>query len=429
MKSPEASPTLVMNERVNDMWKAGKDVLHLGFGESRFPAHPALARMLQENTFRRSYLPSLGLPELRDAMAKYYSGKLGCTFSADQVIVGVGSKSLLYAAIQSIEGDVLLPKPSWVSYSSIAKLTGRSVQRFLLDSEKDYCLNIDFLGSAYDEAVKNGLFPKMVILNSPCNPVGNVASVSELKLVADWAREKDLYVLSDEIYSLVTYDGYEHHSISEYYPEKTIIFGGLSKHLSLGGWRVGMAILPKGDIGSSLSNSFQAIAGCVWSCVPAPIQHAAVFAYSGNEEIEAYIKTCTTIHQIRTHYIYQSLINIGFKMPEPVGGFYLYPSFRKWKETLSKMGIFSCNDLSAYLLDTFGIATLPGSAFGDDPENFALRLSTSFLDMETDEQADKILKAYEMDNNPDSFIQNHHPRIALFLKKMGDFFQNLISRD
>lgn len=425
MKSPEASPTLVMNERVNAMWAAGKDVLHLGFGESRFPVHPALSRVLQESAFQRSYLPSLGLPALREAIAKYYSEKLGKIFDTDQIIVGVGSKSLLYAMIQSIDGDVLLPKPSWVSYSSIAKLTGRSVHRFLLDAEKEYSLNVDLLDSAYTEAVNIGLSPRILILNSPSNPVGNVASVDELEMTANWAREKGLYVLSDEIYSLVVHDGYEHHSVAEYYPEKTIIFGGLSKHLSLGGWRLGMAILPKGEVGTSLSKSFQAIAGCVWSCVPAPIQYTAVFAYSGNEEIETYIKTCTAIHQIRTHYIYHSLIDIGLDIPKPSGGFYLYPSFRKWEDPLNEMGIFSCSDLSTYLLDTYGIATLPGSAFGDDPENFALRLSTSFLDMETDDQADQILKAYGMDNNPVSFIQNHHPRTVLFLTKMGDFFSEL----
>ncbi|MFQ6678354.1 MAG: pyridoxal phosphate-dependent aminotransferase [Fidelibacterota bacterium] len=425
MKSPEASPTLVMNEQVNAMWAAGKDVLHLGFGESRFPVHPTLSSALQENASRQSYLPSLGLPELRDTIARYYSKKHGNAFNGDQIITGVGSKSLLYAMIQSIDGDLLLPKPSWVSYSSIAKLTGRSVQRFLLDAEREYYLNVDLLEFAYTESIQNGLSPKMLILNSPSNPVGNVASVDELKSVAKWAKDKGLYILSDEIYSLVTHGGYTHHSIADYYPEKTIIFGGLSKHLSLGGWRVGMAILPKGNVGTSLSDSFQAIAGCVWSCVPAPIQYAAVFAYSGNKEIEAYINTCTAIHEIRTHYIYHSLIDLGFEIPKPSGGFYLYPSFKNWKDTLKKMGIFSCTDLSTYLLSNYGIASLPGSAFGDNPENLALRLSTSFLDMETDEQAAQIVKAYEMDNNPNSFIQNHHPRVALFLKKMSEFFSKI----
>ena len=117
------------------MWASGQDIIHLGFGESRFPVHSALACTFQENSMQRSYLPSLGIPELRETIANYYSGQLGLAFNGSQVIVGVGSKSLLYAMIQSIEGDLLLSKPSWVSYSSIATLTGRSVHRFELDAD------------------------------------------------------------------------------------------------------------------------------------------------------------------------------------------------------------------------------------------------------------------------------------------------------
>ena len=419
MKSPKASPTLVMNEKVNAMWANGKDVLHLGFGESRFPVHSALVQMFQENASQRSYLPSLGVPELRDTIAKYYSDKLGIHFIDKQIIVGVGSKSLLYAMIQSIEGDLLLPKPSWVSYSSIARLTGKKVQRFSLDDENDYSMNIQALDKAYQDFISNGGNPTMLVLNSPSNPVGNVSSEQEMESVANWARDKDIFILSDEIYSLVTHDGFCHHSIAKYYPKKTIIFGGLSKHLSLGGWRFGMAILPNNEIGTSLINSFQSISGSIWSCVPGPIQYTAILAYSGNKDIEHYIQLCTHIHEIRTNYVHRKLIEIGLDSPSPSGGFYLYPSFKKWKNKLERMNILSCQDLSEYLLDEFGIATLPGSAFGSDPENFCLRLSTSFLDMETDEQAQNIVDAYS--NDFDNFLENHHPRTDLFLEKMSQF--------
>jgi aspartate/methionine/tyrosine aminotransferase len=308
MNSPKASPTLVINEKVNAMWAAGEDVLHLGFGESRFPVHSALACTFQENVLQQNYLPSLGIPELRETIANYYSDKLGLTFDGSQVIVGVGSKSLLYAMIQSIDGDLLLTKPSWVSYSSIATLTGHSVHRFELDVNQDYQINIQTLDSVYQEAIESGRNPKILILNSPSNPVGNISSKEELKSVAQWAQEKGIYILSDEIYSLVTHDGFTHHTIAEYYPEKTIIFGGLSKHLSLGGWRFGMAILPKGDESISLIQSFQSIAGSIWSCVPGPIQYTAILAYSGNRDIDDYIKTCTKIHGIRTHYIHKKFI-------------------------------------------------------------------------------------------------------------------------
>ena len=425
MNSPKASPTLVINEKVNAMWAAGQDILHLGFGESRFPVHSALACTFQENSMQRSYLPSSGIPELRETIANYYSDKLGLRFDGSQVIVGVGSKSLLYAMIQSIEGDLLLSKPSWVSYSSIATLTGRSVHRFELDAEQDYQINIQTLDSVYQEAIDSGRNPKILILNSPSNPIGNISSEEELKSVAQWAKEKDIYILSDEIYSLVTHDGFTHHTIAEYYPEKTIIFGGLSKHLSLGGWRFGMAILPKGDESISLIQSFQSIAGSIWSCVPGPIQYTAILAYSGNRNIDDYIKTCTKIHGIRTHYVHGKLSSMGLTSPKPRGAFYIYPSFKKWSTKLEKMGITTCEELSTYLLDHYSIATLPGSAFGDDTNNLCLRLSTSFLDMETDNQAQKILDAYSEENDPKLFMEKHHPRTSLFLEKMRKFIAEI----
>ena len=425
MNSPKASPTLVINEKVNAMWAAGQDILHLGFGESRFPVHSALACTFQENSMQRSYLPSLGIPELRETIANYYSDKLGLTFDGSQVIVGVGSKSLLYAMIQSIEGDLLLSKPSWVSYSSIATLTERSVHRFELDADQDYQINIQTLDSVYQKAFESGRNPKILILNSPSNPVGNISSEEELKSVAQWAKEKGIYILSDEIYSLVTHDSFTHHTIAEYYPEKTIIFGGLSKHLSLGGWRFGMAILPKSYEGTSLIQSFQSIAGSIWSCVPGPIQYTAILAYSGNRDIDDYIKMCTKIHGIRTHYIHGKLSSMGLTSPKPKGAFYIYPSFKKWTSRLGEMGITTCGELSTYLLDHYNIATLPGSAFGDDTNNLCLRLSTSFLDMETDEQVQKILEDYSEENDPKLFMEKHHPRTSLFLEKMRKFIAEI----
>ena len=425
MNSPKTSPTLVINEKVNAMWAAGKDIIHLGFGESRFPVHSALARTFQENSMQRSYLPSLGIPELRETIANYYSGKLGLAFNGSQVIVGVGSKSLLYAMIQSIDGDLLLSKPSWVSYSSIATLKGCSVHRFELNADQNYQINIQSLDSVYQEAINSGRNPKLLILNSPSNPVGNISSKEELKSVAQWAKEKDIYILSDEIYSLVTHDGFTHHTIAEYYPEKTIIFGGLSKHLSLGGWRFGMAILPKSDEGKPLVQSFQSIAENIWSCVPSPIQYTAILAYSGNHNIEDYIKICTKIHEIRTHYIHGKLFSMGLASPKPMGAFYFYPSFKNWTSRLGKMGITTCEELSTYLLDHYSIATLPGSAFGDDTNNLCLRLSTSFLDMETDDQAQKILDTYREENDPKLLMEKHHPRTIIFLEKMRKFIAEI----
>tara|TARA_Y100000590_G_scaffold88200_3_gene99031 strand:- start:597 stop:1883 length:1287 start_codon:yes stop_codon:yes gene_type:complete len=420
------SPTLLINQRVKKLWEKGQDVLHVAFGESRFPVHPDLKSALYTGISNRSYLSSLGTDKLRNAIANYYSIKLGLDLSFNQVIVGVGSKSLLYSIINSIDGDIMLPKPSWVSYSSIARICNKSIIKFELDRDNEFSINIDALIASYSSAKKNGKNPSMLILNSPNNPLGNSFNKTDIESVAEWAKENDIFLLSDEIYSLITFNGYTHYSPAAFYPEKTIIFGGLSKHLSLGGWRLGIAILPNNSSKDKLISYFESIAGSIWSCVPAPFQIVGETAFSNNFSIEKYIKICTEIHSIRTLHIYNFFKNIGVNCTNPTGGFYLYVSFKKWNKQLEKKGIISCMSLSEYLLGKYEIATLPGSAFGDDPENYCLRISSSYLDMETDKRAENILDIYNSRVDERTFILNHHPRLTLFLSKMNDFVNSIV---
>ena len=425
MNKIKRSPTLLINEKVKAMWKQGEDILHAAFGESRFPVHPDLSKALNNGISNRSYLSSLGTKRLRAKIAHYYTKKLNKKISYDQVIVGIGSKSLLYSIIKAIDGDLLLPKPSWVSYSSIATMCNRGITRFDLDKDNGYKLNIESLNNAYGSAKMNGSNPSMLVLNSPNNPVGNSFCRSDIELATSWSKENSITVLSDEIYSLITFKGNSHHTPLSYYPDNTIIFSGLSKHLSLGGWRLGVAILPRNSFGKQLISKFESIAGSIWSCGPAPFQVVGETAFSDNKSIEDYINVCANIHRIRTHFIYDHFQDIGIDCPRPAGGFYIYASFKKWSDRLSKKGIISCTSLSEYLLDKYKIATLPGSVFGDDPENLCLRISSSYLDMETDEAAQKILDNYNDGADEKSFINDHHPRLKLFLSKMTDFLNTV----
>lgn len=425
MKQIKRSPTLLINEKVKTMWQDGEDILHLAFGESRFPVHPDLSKALNDGISNRSYLSSLGTKSLRIKIADYYSKQLNVDISYDQVIVGVGSKSLLYSMIQAIDGDILLPKPSWVSYSSIATMCNKSIKRFYLDKDNGYKLNIESLKSAYSSAKKNGINPSMLVLNSPNNPVGNSFSKSDIELAAYWAQENDITILSDEIYGLITFKGNKHYTPLSHYPGKTIVFSGLSKHLSLGGWRLGISILPRNTFGQQLISKFESISGNIWSCVPAPFQLVGETAFSDNEAIADYINVCANIHRIRTLFIYDHFQDLGIDCPRPTGGFYIYASFKKWSDQLSKIDIISCVSLSEYLLDKYKIATLPGSAFGDDPENLCLRISSSYLDMETDEAAQKILDIYNDGTDEKSFINDHHPRLKLFISKMNNFLNTI----
>jgi aspartate/methionine/tyrosine aminotransferase len=195
--------------------------------------------------------------------------------------------------------------------------------------------------------------------------------------------------------------------------------------MSLGGWRLGVAILPPTAAGAALERAVQAIAGCIWSCASAPVQYAALAAYSGDQAIETHIRNCTKMHAIRTRYLYDALVEFGISCPEPTAAFYLYPSFARWRGPLAARGVETCRDLSHYLLENYDIAILPGSTFGDDPQALALRLSTSYLDMESDEQAQNIAAAFANDANPDRFINNHHPRLREVVTRLADFVSEL----
>ena len=183
------SPTLRINEQVKSMWEDGKDVLHLGFGESRFPVHPEMKNALMNGMLNRSYLPSPGTKKLREKIAGYYSKNLGLNFSPEQVIVGIGSKSLLFAMIYLTDGDILLPKPSWVSYSAIAKLSGKAITRFDLDRSCEFRLNIETLNTAYNSAKRKGQNPTMIVLNTPNNPIGNTLSQDDIEALTIWAKK------------------------------------------------------------------------------------------------------------------------------------------------------------------------------------------------------------------------------------------------
>jgi aspartate aminotransferase len=227
LRGLKPSPTLTLNDRIKEMMASGREVYHLGFGESRFPVHPQIARALQANIHQRSYLPALGIAPLRQAIAQFYARKFSLSVTADQVVVGPGSKSLLYAMMVALDGDVILPTPAWVSYSAQATLANRPILSVPMDPDDDYRLDVGRLATAVDGAAKQWRRPDLLMVNTPHNPTGAVLSPGDVAALAEFARERELMILSDEIYSLVTHDSGSHVSPAQHYPEGTIVFGGL----------------------------------------------------------------------------------------------------------------------------------------------------------------------------------------------------------
>jgi aspartate aminotransferase len=373
------SATLSMNEAVAKRRAAGKETIHLGFGEASFPLHPLLAIALVEAAKRTGYAPVLGVPELRRTIAKYLSRKRGLTFSSDQIIVAPGSKPLLYALMQVLEGDLLLPVPSWVSYAPQARLAGRKVIGVETDPDDCHRLTPHALSQAMIQAHRNGANPRILIVNSPSNPTGGMFDRADVEALALWAREEGMTVISDEIYAELAHGWREHVSPARFYPEGCIVTGGLSKAFSAGGWRLGYAALPPTAAVTQAMVALRSLASEIWSSTATPVQEAALVAFSSNESIEQYVQRSALIHGYVTGCLYDTLAGLGVPCPRPAGGFYLYPGFSPWRSPLAIMGIKTGTELAHYLLEEWDIATLPGSAFGEPPESLRLRLSTSLL--------------------------------------------------
>ena len=291
VESIPLSPTLWANELVWAKRASGETVYHMGFGESPFPVPERLQKALGAAAGRKEYIQSAGLPELLKAVREYYRPFLGDYVDACDVIVAPGSKLILYALQVAIKGDLLMPVPSWVSYEPQAKLIGTAVVKVptTLD-DAGYHLSPEDLKNAIHKAREEGKNPTKIILNYPNNPTGLTIPEEELPGIAKVCQDEGVLIISDEIYGRVSFDR-DYSSIAPHAPENTAVTTGLSKHLSLGGWRLGVGFIPKGVEG--LQGALCRFISETWSCVPAPVQVAAIEAYKGYEDIEKHIDDCS----------------------------------------------------------------------------------------------------------------------------------------
>ena len=214
--------------------------------------------------------------------------------------------------------------------------------------------------------------PRIVILNYPSNPTGVTYSCEELKELADVARRHRVILLSDEIYGELNFKG-DHCSIARFYPEGTIISGGLSKWCGAGGWRLGTFTFPESL--SSLMGAIAAVASETFTSTSAPIQYAAIKAFSGGIDIERYLWNARKILNVLAKQILILFSSGGIECPEPDGAFYMFINFKNYSEKLKSKSIFTGLEMTTRLLEDTGVALLPGSVFGRPEEEYTARLS------------------------------------------------------
>lgn len=418
------SPTLKINEMARRFREDGKTVHHLGFGESQFPPPDRMVAALREAADKVDYYPVQGLDGLKQAVAEARGRETGESVKPEQVLIVPGSKGAIYLAINLIAGDVLLPRPSWVSYAPQAVWSGKQV--FWIDTrpENGYVPTADELAAACRQARTGGAHPRILVLNSPNNPTGVTATEAQVRALADAARREKLLVISDEIYARILRPGTAFTSIGLHYPEGSIITSGLSKDVGVGGWRLGWAILPDTDAGKAMMWAFKGLASEIWSSAASPVQHAALAALDDHPEIRAYVTESAHLHAARNLALWQELDRLGIHAPRPTGGFYVYPDFGGFRDRLAEKGIRTAGDLQEYLMREYQIATLPGTAFGDKPENLRLRLSTTHLDCPDEAAGKALFEQWRQAGDKNGFINRHtHPELFA----VGEKFSRLIT--
>ncbi len=419
---PPISPTLEINERVRTMQAEGIDVVHLGFGEAGLPVAASLREAVVAHIPDNAYGPVAGPAPLRESVAGYFSRR-GLETHPRQVMVGPGSKSLLFGAIMAIDGDVVVPCPSWVSYAPQVFLAGRRPISAPIPREAGGIPDPDLLGDVLERARRDGLSPKALIITQPDNPTGTVASRELLEQVTAIARDNDLWVISDEIYRDLTHVPSDFVSCADVAPDITIITSGLSKSLALGGWRIGVMRVPDRADGHAVLRDVTGIGSEIWSSLSAPVAGAARLAFDEPADIVDYVDRARRLHGKVSRAVFEVFDSAGVACRPPQAGFYLYPDLEVARDHLTARGVRTDVELVRHMLDEYQVAVLQGSAFGDDGDRFRFRVATSLLYGGSEEQR---LAAMDWAASEDPVLP---PHIATPIAQISAMVETLVRSD
>ncbi len=341
--------------------RQGREIIHLEIGEPDFdtPANIVDAGIEALQKGWTHYGPSAGLPELRQAIAEEVSGSRGVQVGSDEVVVVPGGKPIIFftvLALADVGDEVIYPNPGFPIYESMIHYVGAQAMPIRLHEEKDFGLDVDELASLISDRTK------LIILNSPHNPTGGVLSEQDIRDIAEAIGERNIMVLSDEIYSRLIFDG-KHYSIMSVpgFKERTILLDGFSKTYAMTGWRMGYGVM-RPDLATHITRLMTNSNSCTASFT----QVAGIEAIRGDQSSVDHMRA---EFQRRRDVFVAGLNRIkGFSCRMPKGAFYVFPNVSKtgWKS----------KKLADALLEEAGVACLSGTAFGDFGEGY-LRFSVA----------------------------------------------------
>ncbi|MFN7180225.1 pyridoxal phosphate-dependent aminotransferase [Hyphomonas sp.] len=368
------SATIAVTTKANEMKRAGLDVIGLGAGEPDFDTpeniKEAAIRAIREG--KTKYTPSDGIPELKEAVCAKFARENGLTYKPSQVNVSPGGKAVLFNALiatLNVGDEVIIPAPYWVSYPEIVLLTGAKPVAISCGPNTNYKLTPEALEAAITQKTK------WLILNSPSNPTGAAYTRAELKGLADvLLRHPQVWVLTDDMYEHLVYDGFEYSTIAQVEPalyDRTLTMNGVSKAYAMTGWRIGYAAGPEKLIGAMRKVMDQSTSNpCSVS------QWASVEALNGPQD---FLPGFRAAYQGRRNLMVEGLNKAeGIVCPKPEGAFYVYPSCTGLigRKAPSGTVIDSDKTFAAELLEAEKVALVFGEAFGL-PGTFRISYATS----------------------------------------------------
>ena len=378
LKRIKPSPTLAVTQKARELKAAGKEIISLGAGEPDFdtPENIKQVAIKAINNGDTKYTAVDGTPALKDAIIKKFKRENNLDYQADQVTVGAGGKHVIYNAMVSTlnEGDeVIIPAPYWVSYPDIVLLAGGIPIILECNEKQGFKINPLELEKTITKKTK------WIILNSPSNPTGACYSENDIKEIAKvLIKHPQVYILSDDIYEHVTYEGFKFFTIAQIkeLKERVLTMNGVSKAYSMTGWRIGYAAGPKEIIKAIAKIQSQSTTN------PSSIsQAAAVEALNGTQD---FIKERAMSFQERRNFVVKALNKIeGINCLNPDGAFYVFPSCKSLigKKDLNGKEINSDTDFVQSLLESSGVAVVQGSAFGLEGF-FRISYATSMKNLE-----------------------------------------------
>ncbi len=356
------SPTLTMAATAARLKAEGVDVVSLEAGEPDFatPAHIQEAAIAAMRDGKNGYTPTAGIPQLLDAIINKFKTDNGLDYERNQIMVGAGAKNVLYTIAQALfdpKDEVIICAPYWVSYKPQIQLNDARVVSINTREADGFTVNLSILEKTV------GRNTKAIILNSPCNPTGAGYTREQLEAIAEIAVKNNLWIISDEIYEKIVYDGFEHLSIASLSPEvaaRTIVVNGMSKAYAMTGWRLGYAAGNADAIKAMCKAHSQNV-----SNAPSIVQWAGVAALTGDQSC---VKEMVAAFQQRKDYVIERLNAIeGVECVNPKGAFYAFPRVAHYFETrFGDTVIKGSVDLGDYLLKEAQVSIVPGAAFGVD---------------------------------------------------------------